>query len=147
MNFSCTRILPQILISSSRGEVYKKILRLCHGKTISIQTMFVSCCVVLHRDSLRYQTWLSILFPLWTLSSLLFMVDLVKMGAFRFFAQVYFLLELLMLQQIWLILLQELLESHNIPFVGTGSSECRRAFDKVNNKILISRYSSAAWVV
>ncbi|KAF3552390.1 hypothetical protein DY000_02003864 [Brassica cretica] len=26
--------------------------------------------------------------------------------------------------------IQELLESHNIPFVGTGSSECRRAFDK-----------------
>ncbi|CAN1276852.1 D-alanine--D-alanine ligase [Linum perenne] len=27
--------------------------------------------------------------------------------------------------------IQELLEKHNIPFVGTGSSECRRAFDKV----------------
>ncbi|ESQ49193.1 hypothetical protein EUTSA_v10020004mg [Eutrema salsugineum] len=26
--------------------------------------------------------------------------------------------------------IQELLESHNIPFVGTGSRECRRAFDK-----------------
>lgn len=35
--------------------------------------------------------------------------------------------------------MQELLESHNIPFVGTGSSECRRAFDKVNSNILINR--------
>ncbi|KFK34088.1 hypothetical protein AALP_AA5G100700 [Arabis alpina] len=26
--------------------------------------------------------------------------------------------------------IQELLESHNVPFVGTGSRECRRAFDK-----------------
>lgn len=28
---------------------------------------------------------------------------------------------------------QELLESRNIPFVGTASRECRRAFDKVKN--------------
>lgn len=35
--------------------------------------------------------------------------------------------------------MQELLESRNIPFVGTGSRECRRAFDKVNNKSLEER--------
>lgn len=35
--------------------------------------------------------------------------------------------------------IQELLESHDIPFVGTGSRECHRAFDKVNNKSLDER--------
>lgn len=29
------------------------------------------------------------------------------------------------------MMFQELLEEHNIPFVGTGSSECQQAFDKV----------------
>lgn len=30
-------------------------------------------------------------------------------------------------------IIQELLEKYNIPFVGTGSSECRQSFDKVKN--------------
>uniref|UniRef100_A0A2N9FES5 D-alanine--D-alanine ligase N-terminal domain-containing protein n=1 Tax=Fagus sylvatica TaxID=28930 RepID=A0A2N9FES5_FAGSY len=30
--------------------------------------------------------------------------------------------------------IQELLEEYNIPFVGTGSNECRQAFDKGNER-------------
>lgn len=147
MNFSSTRILRQILISSLRGEVYNKefwISQTRHGNTIS--TMFVSGCIVLHRDSLHYQTLPSILFPLWTLSSLLFMVDLVKMVAFRSF--IFRGISSFFSVESTYVTMQELLESHNIPFVGTGSSECSRAFDKVVNKIwiiwLILIYS---WVV
>lgn len=29
------------------------------------------------------------------------------------------------------MMFQEVLEKYNIPFVGTGSNECRQAFDKV----------------
>lgn len=29
------------------------------------------------------------------------------------------------------VMFQEVLEKYNIPFVGTGSNECRQAFDKV----------------
>ncbi|KAL0855026.1 hypothetical protein Bca101_060178 [Brassica carinata] len=36
--------------------------------------------------------------------------------------------------------IQELLESHNIPFVGTGSSECRRAFDKFEASLELKKY-------
>ncbi|PON94377.1 D-alanine--D-alanine ligase [Trema orientale] len=35
--------------------------------------------------------------------------------------------------------IQELLERYNIPFVGTGSSECRQAFDKYNASLELSR--------
>ncbi|CAN1276859.1 D-alanine--D-alanine ligase [Linum perenne] len=35
--------------------------------------------------------------------------------------------------------IQELLEKHNIPFVGTGSSECRRAFDKYEASLQLSK--------
>ncbi|XP_030480547.1 uncharacterized protein LOC115697615 [Cannabis sativa] len=35
--------------------------------------------------------------------------------------------------------IQELLEKYNIPFVGTGSSECRQAFDKYNASLELSR--------
>ncbi|CAN0916307.1 D-alanine--D-alanine ligase [Linum grandiflorum] len=34
---------------------------------------------------------------------------------------------------------QELLEKHSIPFVGTGSSECRRAFDKYEASLELSK--------
>lgn len=37
---------------------------------------------------------------------------------------------------------QELLESHNIPFVGTASRECRRAFDKVKNMSIFDEQDS-----
>ncbi|KAJ4898279.1 D-alanine--D-alanine ligase family [Raphanus sativus] len=36
--------------------------------------------------------------------------------------------------------IQELLESHNIPFVGTGSSECRRAFDKYEASLELKKH-------
>ncbi|KAF8093326.1 hypothetical protein N665_0384s0013 [Sinapis alba] len=36
--------------------------------------------------------------------------------------------------------IQELLESHNIPFVGTGSRECRRAFDKYEASLALKEY-------
>ncbi|XP_019092543.1 PREDICTED: uncharacterized protein LOC104748066 [Camelina sativa] len=36
--------------------------------------------------------------------------------------------------------IQELLESHNIPFVGTGSRECRRAFDKYEASLVLRDY-------
>ncbi|XP_024021190.1 uncharacterized protein LOC21385822 [Morus notabilis] len=35
--------------------------------------------------------------------------------------------------------IQELLEKYNIPFVGTGSSACRQAFDKYNASLELSR--------
>ncbi|CAN6917749.1 unnamed protein product [Brassica oleracea var. botrytis] len=35
---------------------------------------------------------------------------------------------------------QELLESHNIPFVGTGSVECRRAFDKYEASLALKEH-------
>ncbi|CAN0916304.1 DNA topoisomerase 2 [Linum grandiflorum] len=35
--------------------------------------------------------------------------------------------------------IQELLEKHSIPFVGTGSSECRRAFDKYEASLELSK--------
>lgn len=35
-------------------------------------------------------------------------------------------------------LMQELLEKYNIPFVGTGSKECRQAFDKVKEETFFS---------
>ncbi|PON53579.1 Glutathione synthetase, prokaryotic [Parasponia andersonii] len=35
--------------------------------------------------------------------------------------------------------IQELLERYNIPFVGTGSSECRQAFDKYNASLELGR--------
>ncbi|WZZ27944.1 hypothetical protein YC2023_011345 [Brassica napus] len=36
--------------------------------------------------------------------------------------------------------IQELLESHNIPFVGTGSVECRRAFDKYEASLALKEH-------
>ncbi|CAH8355572.1 unnamed protein product [Eruca vesicaria subsp. sativa] len=36
--------------------------------------------------------------------------------------------------------IQELLESRNIPFVGTGSSECRRAFDKFEASLELKKH-------
>ncbi|CAH2047773.1 unnamed protein product [Thlaspi arvense] len=36
--------------------------------------------------------------------------------------------------------IQELLESHNIPFVGTGSRECRRAFDKYEASLELKKH-------
>lgn len=35
--------------------------------------------------------------------------------------------------------IQEVLEKYNIPFVGTGSNECRQAFDKYNASLELSR--------
>ncbi|XP_062094865.1 uncharacterized protein LOC133800815 [Humulus lupulus] len=35
--------------------------------------------------------------------------------------------------------IQELLEKYNVPFVGTGSTECRQAFDKYNASLELSR--------
>ncbi|XP_015897668.4 uncharacterized protein LOC107431289 isoform X1 [Ziziphus jujuba] len=35
--------------------------------------------------------------------------------------------------------IQELLEEHNIPYVGTGSSECRQAFDKYNASLELNK--------
>ncbi|KAI4324486.1 hypothetical protein MLD38_029973 [Melastoma candidum] len=34
--------------------------------------------------------------------------------------------------------IQELLEKHNVPFVGTGSSECRNAFDKYHASLALN---------
>ncbi|XP_062002738.1 uncharacterized protein LOC133720454 isoform X2 [Rosa rugosa] len=36
--------------------------------------------------------------------------------------------------------IQEVLERYNIPFVGTGSNECRQAFDKYNASLELSRH-------
>ncbi|WZY72644.1 hypothetical protein YC2023_004884 [Brassica napus] len=36
--------------------------------------------------------------------------------------------------------IQELLESHNIPFVGTGSVDCRRAFDKYEASLALKEH-------
>lgn len=43
---------------------------------------------------------------------------------------------------------QELLESHNIPFVGTGSVDCRRAFDKVKNmSVLMNEFQIKLYIL
>ncbi|GAV80851.1 Dala_Dala_lig_N domain-containing protein/Dala_Dala_lig_C domain-containing protein [Cephalotus follicularis] len=36
--------------------------------------------------------------------------------------------------------IQELLEKHNVPFVGTGSRECQQAFDKYNASLELSKH-------
>ncbi|KAK4268487.1 hypothetical protein QN277_025140 [Acacia crassicarpa] len=36
--------------------------------------------------------------------------------------------------------IQELLEQYNVPFVGTGSNECRQAFDKYEASLLLSKH-------
>ncbi|XP_021289787.1 uncharacterized protein LOC110420741 [Herrania umbratica] len=40
--------------------------------------------------------------------------------------------------------IQELLEEYNVPFVGTGSKECRQAFDKYDASLGLSKHGFAA---
>jgi len=95
-----------------------------------LQGKDIDSCLLIIRFTCHctsYSVWMTLSWPLFTHSP----VYLIYVG-----------LTSICSQSLWNI--QELLEKANVPFVGTPSKECQRAFDKVHcmflSRLLLTRY-------
>ena len=95
-----------------------------------LQGKDIDSCLLIIRFTCHctsYSVWMTLSWPLFTHSP----VYLICVG-----------LTSICSQSLWNI--QELLEKANVPFVGTPSKECQRAFDKVHcmflSRLLLTRY-------
>ena len=109
-------------------------------------------CAALPKVFRRWMNLQNILLLLWIQCSLLFTAGLVKMVEFRciIYSIILHLRYRILSRKIyfcngWCSFIQELLERHNVPFVGTGSRECRTAFDKVRETVYQSVISYQVW--